>query len=327
MKLFAMVLLLATTVICHAAPQVFGDQFAGRSLEAYIEKPAVAAGYASFEAGPEGHGAAIKTLKVLTFKEVAVDANTRYRLSFHASTQSSETIEENPKLRDIAFAARSFMPVSEIRFSGKDGKPIARGNQQFKLPYAQWQAYQWEFYPPADAVSMQWSINPSDKENTVTVADAKLTAVKDFETVNINPSFDMGPFNISGWTTGMLLETSDNHVLFKADYYSTSFTFPLTEPGTYELSLNASSFGRYNALFLIFLDANGKEISRFGERPTRTRKEWIANTPEPKQHTFYLTLPPGVSRGYFLVYQSLIYEIALKRVGDEASFATFLKKK
>lgn len=326
MKLFTLLITMFLATICQAAPQVYGDKFASGHMDTYVEQATRAATFARFESGPQDRGQAITTTNVLTFKTVPVDANTRYRLSFVASTKSSETIEDNPRLSKIVFSARSFMPSCSLRFYDKDAELITSTHESFTLPYAKWHDYQWVFYPPASAVSMQWVINPSDKDNTVTVADASLKVVTDKQSLNINPTFNMGPYNLSGWDGGSLRVAEDGQVLLVADYYAISSSFPLTEPGTYRLTLNASNFGRYNAVFLIFLDAKGKEISRYGQRPGRTKKERLANPTGPHKHEFYLTPPAGTVRGNFLIYQSLVQEISLVRVGDEQSFDTFKQK-
>lgn len=304
----------------YAEQTVFGDRFTAGTLEAYFENPQAIARHASLKRMPDVEGHVLQTTGQVAFKPVPVDENTRYALTFQVKQQGCEPIEDNSRLAHAVFHGASFMPRADLHFFDKQGNKIPGESQRHMLPFGQWQQYRWVFYPPTGAVQMQWVANSNGKNVTLYLADVSLDPVKNVEAFNINPSFTLGSTNRSGWKNGSLHIDAAGEVMLNTGYYGISHSFPLAEPGTYRLYLKASSFGRYNELFVIFLDAQGKEVSRFGKRPERTRKEWLANLPEPKEHEIFFTLPEGAVRAYFLVYQSLIQEIALTRVGDEQAY-------
>lgn len=88
-------------------------------------------------------------------------------------------------------------------------------------------------------------------------------------------------------------------VALDTKYGTTSMTFPLAEPGDYEITSFSESNGYNYSLNLRFLDDNGQIIGS------------VRTSGNGKPMRF--TLPANTVRGSFLIYSSLLKEVRLVR--------------
>jgi hypothetical protein len=308
---------------------VFGDNFQRGTPEAYLENAKSLGNKVSFTAEKGVDGKVLKLTVPLSFKLVPVKDQTKYQLTFRARQQGVETIEDNPRLGELIFNCRSFLPWYRLKFYDANRKEIRTDLPVLSLPFGQWHEYVRMFYSPMNAAFMQLEVNTgSAKENTLWLANAKLASAPDEQSININPTFSYGHYNYSGWSSfngvGRLHELEGDKTVLDTGFSATSASFPLREPGTYEIRLKATGNIRNYNVFLIFTGADGKEITRIGETVGKPRK--ISSSPYVEKISYFV-LPKGAVRGYFLVYHSVLSEIRLTRVGDEGKYKELTKVK
>jgi hypothetical protein len=257
-----------------------------------------------------------------SFEWLPVTGGTKYQFSFRAKQQGAETLEENPRLSELIFNSRSFLPWCRLKFYDADRQPLNADSPSWSIPFGQWHEVKWVFYPPRHAAYMEFEIQTgSVKGTTVSLADPRLDPAPDEQAINVNPSFRYGPYNYSGWRAfndiGRLHKLDDGATVLETGFSAYSETFPLNEPGTYRWQMKATSYAqRGGPAFLVFLDADGKEIGRIGDRISKPKKELIS----------HFVLPKGVERGYFLIYHSVIEELRLTRVGCEEKYKELTRK-
>jgi hypothetical protein len=171
---------------------------------------------------------------------------------------------------------------------------------------------------PAD----YFSADTADRVQVSTVGDTQAIAIANttarlhdrtvkpstkYEAVlNVNPSFQLGPYNYSGWQNisagGKLIEREGKTIL-DTKYGSTGQKIPLPGPGTYAFSARATGNGYNSVVIVRVYDAQGKELMR-----SSTRRYG------PLQ---YFVPPKNAAYASFLVYSCLLEEVRLLRVGDE----------
>jgi hypothetical protein len=254
--------------------------------------------------------------KPTRFERMPVAEGTKYQLAFRAKQQGAETIEANPRLSELIFNSRTFLPWCRLTFYDAGGKSVGCDSPSWSIPFGEWQDYRWVFYSPAKAAFAAFEIQPGNaKGSSVNLADRRLEPAPDEQSINVNPAFACGPYNYSGWSAfndvGRLHALTNGATVLDTGFSATSATFPLNEPGTYRWFIRGSSFApRGGPAFLVFLDESGKEAGRISERIEKPKKE----------RTVYFVLPKGVVRGSFLIYHSVIEELRLTRVGGEEKF-------
>lgn len=307
-------------VVCVAtaargeAPAVFGDHFARRDAASYLAnagklKPT----QAKIRPAP-GDGGNVLTLEketVAEFKPVPVDENVKYRLSFGVRVKGVETIEENPRLSGKIFAKQSWLPTCRaLAFFDRNMKPVGPsggGTPEFGLPFGTWFDFQRVFYPPRGAAFMQLTID-TRKAATVFLRNMSLETAPDEGAINVNPVFAHGKYDYSGWGSSVgciLLERHDGRVLFDSRYGSGGESFPLQQAGAYRLFAKGTTYGGYSDVILHFVGEDGKTLSTVS----------LHTTPKGTQKDF--VLPAGTVRGRFLVYNNILEELRLTRLGEE----------
>jgi len=175
---------------------------------------------------------------------------------------------------------------------------------------------------------MQLVIVVPSKSSTVYLSDMKFSKQADEGAINVNPKFELGPDNYSGWSgfneadgAHRLYVDDDHRTILFTGFTAFSDSFPLKEPGTYKLYQKGSNHVRNNGTHLVFADASGKEIRRITGKLSRSTKELSENFYGPKESTVYFVLPKGTSRAYFWIYNTSLYELRITRVGDENTYA------
>lgn len=325
-SLIYLVILLACGSL-SADEVVFGDNFQRGTLDAYLENAKVLGDKAVMVTEKGVDGKVLKSAVPFSFKAVPVSAQTKYQLSFRGRQQGMESIEENPRLSELIFNCRSFLPWCRLKFLDTNGKEVKNDFPTQALPFGQWHEYKLVFYPPMNSALMQFEINTgASKQGTIWLANAKLAPAPDEQSINVNPTFSYGPYNYSGWSSfnspdGRLHEIEGGKTVLDTGFSATTTSFPLQEPGTYQIRLKATGNERNYDAFLIFIGADGKELSRIEEKVWKPAK----GASSYKEATSYFVLPKGTVRGYFLVYHSVLAEIRLTRVGGEEKYKELVK--
>lgn len=252
----------------------------------------------------------------LRFRTVVVTPKTKYTLSFDGSfTGDVESIEENPRFAVFTqpWQKSRVLPSREIQFLDAAGKPTGRA-PVFSMPFREKRSYTDVFYTPPDAVTLRLNIASGDGV-TFAMRNLSLETTTDEDAINVNPTFQLGPFNYSGWKNisagGKIIEMGGKTV-FDTKYGSRGTTFPLPGPGTYALSAKATGNGYNSCIKVDVFDAEGKKLM------TAVLRRY--------DQTNYFVPPKEAVSASFLVYSCMLEEVRLVRVGDENAIDTFLKK-
>lgn len=243
-------------------------------------------------------------------KLIPVNDSTKYTLTFRSSFSGGESAEENPRLD--SFMAFSYIPAvlpkRELVFYDKNKKKINTGWFASAMPFRQWREYKDIFYPPHNAAFLSVNFYSGAQDISLFIDDLKIKETEDEGAINCNPVIGKhGIYNYSGWKWpakgGKIVIMDNGKAAFDVKYGTSGTDFPLSEPGTYELTSKATANGYNSTIIIHFLDSSGKSISRLGTR--------LFGKP------FHFTIPPETVRGRFLCYSSMLEEVRLVRIGDE----------
>ncbi|HUT10494.1 MAG TPA: hypothetical protein VMY42_08360 [Thermoguttaceae bacterium] len=241
------------------------------------------------------------------FHDVKVKPSTKYTLKLEAAFQGDvESIEENPRFEIFTRLGQTStrLPSRDIRFFDAAGKPVGR-SMVYAMPFKNRRIDQDIFYTPADAASARISL-ASGKGVRLVLSQLSFAEADDEAALNVNPTFQLGPYNYSGWQSisagGQLIEREGKTIL-DTKYGSTGQMIPLSEPGTYAFSAKATANGYNSVVIVRVYDALGKELMRSSTRRYGPRT--------------YFVPPKNAAYASFLVYSCLLEEVKLLRVGNE----------
>lgn len=217
-----------------------------------------------------------------------------------------ESMEENPRFEIFSQQGQtsSRLPSREIRFFDAAGNPSGR-RLTYAMPFRKSHHYQDVFYTPDNAVTARIRLT-SGKGIRLVLSRLRLEPSVDKTTLNINPSFELGPNNYAGWpniSAGGKLIQRDGKTILDTKYGSTGQRIPLQEPGTYAFSALATGNGYNSVVIVRVYDAEDKELMRSSTRRYGPRT--------------YFVPPPEAAYVSLLVYSCLLEEVCLVRVGDE----------
>ena len=297
------------------AQMPFADGFERGTVQDYLETPGNARGITVAEAD----GTTGKCLQFargvrgqFRLAKSAVIAETKYKLSFRGKLVGDDTIETNSRLDVIQVAAGHRLPGWQIHFFDADGKPLPKPLRGAMLS-SQWRPYVSVFYPPPRAVAAQVAIDLPSDDYAVLIDAMQLDACPDEGAINCNPDFRYGPQAYTGWaslaTGALLVEGGGGKRALDTAYGSSSEPFPLREPGTYRLAAKGTVHGGFHTVDLRLYDENGTLI--------KTRS--LTATPAGASSDF--VLPEGTVAGSLLVYNHLLEEVRLVRMGDKSKLA------
>ncbi len=290
-----------------AMAQPVGDGFAGRMDQYLVDAARLPADRVSLvpARGMKGKKA-LRVAKEASaqFIDIPVDERTKYMLTLNARFDGGESAEENPHFLRFASpgGARPVVSTRELIFLNEQKVPIH--TTRIGLPYRESTPYTDVFYPPAKAKFLRLRFTAAMDDVVLFVDDIKLAKAPDEGAINANPVLGKyGPQDYSGWLNfangASMVTLPDGTIAMDTKYGTTGMTFPISEPGAYELSVISESNG-YNYSFLLrFVDENNKstgQVSAWGHgRPIR------------------FNLPPNTVRGQFLVYSSILKEARVVR--------------
>ena len=241
------------------------------------------------------------------FRDVVVKPATKYTLKLDAAFEGDvESIEENPRFEVFARLGHTSprLPSREIRFVDAAGKSTGKA-LVYSMPFKNRRTYQDVFYTPRDAASARIGL-ASGKGIRLVLSQLKLEETADEASLNVNPAFQLGPVNYSGWQNisagGQLIER-DGKPILDTKYGSTGQIIPLPGPGTYAISAKATSNGYNSVVILRVYDAHGEKLMQASTRRYGPRT--------------YFVPPKNAVTASFLVYSCLLEAVRLIRVGDE----------
>ena len=200
----------------------------------------------------------------VSFKPASVTPNTKYTLRFDGSfTGEVESMEDNPRFAVFAQPRQKsgVLPSREIQFldvAGEPtGKPLIRS-----MPLRENHSYTDVFYTPPNAVALRLHI-ASGAGVTLAMRHLSLETTADENALNINPAFQLGPLNYSGWqniSAGGKIVTMEGKTVFDTKYGSRGTTFPVPGAGTYALSAKATANGYNSCVKVDLFDNEGKKL-------------------------------------------------------------------
>ncbi len=299
---------LCVVFVATPAPAVspFGDGFVSGQASDYLDGafPPDRVYIAAFNGANALHVADSR----VPFKQIAVTPGTKYSLSLDGSfTGDVESIEENPRFAIFAqpWQKNAVLPFREIQFLDAAGTVTGR-TLVFSMPVRSRHTYVDVFYTPPDAVALRLAVVSGDGV-TLVLQNLSLRTTIDEGAINVNPTFELGPLNYSGWQNisagGQLLEI-EGKTVFDTKYGSRGTAFPLPSPGTYALSAEATGNGYNSCVKVDVFDAEGKKL--------------MSAVLRRYEQTNYFVPPRQAASASLLVYSCLLEEVRLVRVGDES---------
>jgi len=310
--------LLGLLLLCVSFPlqagSPYGDGFAGGNVNDYVEG-AFAREKVTI-APVDNVNALVLVGTRANLKPVAVRPNTKYTLSFEGSFRGDvESLEENPRFAVFAQPGQrsQVLPSRTIRFLDAAGKAVGQP-RTLSVPARRKHTYTDVFYTPRNAATLRLDI-ASGEGVAFSLRKLKLEETPDEGAININPGFDLGPLNYSGWQRisagGRLIEV-DGKTILDTKYGSRGTAFPLPGPGTYALSAKATGNGYNSCVKADIFDAEGKKLMSSVLRRYGQAKHFVP--------------PKEAVSASFLVYSCLLEDVRLIRVGDEEAIGSLLKR-
>jgi len=301
---------LAVSLTAGTASAAVGDGFAQDDLSHYLQNAGRAGtGTITLEKAEGLRGQRMLVIRGATsaaLQRMPVKGDTKYSLKMRGRMEGPETIEENPIFDAmLRYNSRSVViPRRQIRFYDANQKLIR--SVHVGMPFGQWHDYEDVFYTPSNAAEMEISFLLDKPELVLMVEDIQLAPAEDEGAINCNPVFGKrGLYNYSGLGTyapGSKLVTMDNGVVvFDARYGSNTDTFPILEPGQYEISARAWINGYAPTIQLYVSDENNKLLAQVR----------CSISADGKVNSF--VMPEGARYGRILMRSVLVEEIRLVR--------------
>lgn len=251
----------------------------------------------------------------IRFKDVAVRPNTKYTLSLDGSFSGDvESIEENSRFEIFTRPGQvsPVLPSRRIEFLDAAGQSLASA-LKYAMPFRKKHTYTDVFYTPGNAATLRLHVASGDGVAFL-LRDLKLAETADEGSINVNPTFRLGPRNYSGWQRisagGQIIEL-DGRTVIDTKYGSRGTAFPLPGPGTYALSAKATGNGYNSCVQVHVFDTKGKTLLKVSTRQYGPPS--------------YFVPPNGAVTASFLVYSCLLEEVRLVRIGDESAIDTLTK--
>jgi hypothetical protein len=244
--------------------------------------------------------------------DMSVRPHVKYKLTLTSSFSGDvESIEENPHFEIFTHlgSVSPVLPSRKLEFLTAEGETID-SSLQYAMPFRDEHVYQDMFYSPDEAAYLRVHIASGDGVR-LSVHNLMLEEAADESAVNVNPSFELGPMNYSGWKNiarGGKIITHKGTIVFDTKYGSRGQAFPLQGPGTYALSAEAESNGYNSCVQVHLFDAEGELLLKVSTREYGPAR--------------YFVPPPEAVTASLLVYSCLLEEVRLVRVGDENKINT-----
>ncbi len=253
------------------ANPIHTQSFDTEQPEAYLES--VVEGVTTVQTEDGGMCLALPAeLRVSTMKAMPVTPETTYKLTFLARTDRSDTVESNDRAHmEMLQSYGRFLPMYELLFFDSDGEQIQRSGRGFggSILTSDWYAYSLAFQPPPETAAVKIRFSP--RNSPLYIDNLEIVSIDD-GTINVNPEFEYGELNYSGWRPardGRLYTRPDGKTVFKSGYGGVSPFFPLRETVTYQLYARGQRQTTNGWLSLTYYDAEGKRLGdRFLLRPT-----------------------------------------------------------
>ncbi|MEA2012150.1 MAG: hypothetical protein U9O87_03570 [Verrucomicrobiota bacterium] len=311
---FSLLSLTAKDEVCE---EIIGDGFEKEKINYYFEK-AVPKGVTLESNINDKQGQRVIFKQGITgsfrFKKIPIKPKLKYKLTFKAKVIGDDVIEKNPRIDTVQVVSKNILWRWAILFFDTDGKSIPRPIQATHLCLVsnQWKEYTSVFHSPPKAAYMQLIFNNYNLANGMELDNIEFGLCPDEGAINCNPDFRYGSHNYAGWKEilrgGLLLDNEKDKYLFDTAYGSVGEKFPLSSDGTYRLYARGTRNGRYSVVNIFFNDINGKYLKTITVR----------GTPEGKYVDF--VLPSKTTSAYFRVYNHLLTEVRLTKIGDKPMF-------
>ncbi len=263
-KMLSLLLILCGSIRGAETAGIYGDSFKKKDPEAYFVNAKGLKTRAVFLEKENGKYVFQSPIAFM-FQEVPVKADIKYRLTFSAAQEGAETLEKNPGMAQKIFAHReNVFPVCRLQFFDKDKKRLPTDAAFFAIPFGEMKTQDFIFYAPPRAESMRLTFGVP-KGVRLSIADVSLKEETEEKTLNINPKFELGPYNYSGISAfndkaGRLLADESGKTQLFTGFYAVTNRFPLKNAGTYLLTLRGNGYNRNRVdSILTFYDAAWKK--------------------------------------------------------------------
>ncbi len=235
----------------------------------------------------------------IVMKRVPVKDSVKYRLSFRAKIDGPDTVEDNPQLEYLFYEydkAAKGKPLSgwRLEFYDKNGKRIARSFSLFwnVVFRGAWNRYEEIFYPPPGAVAFSVIFtNNANPDNVMLVDDLKLETAEE-GTLNINPEFNCGKYNFSGYNyvknVKIVEYAKGKFALDNRNGWCIMDPVPVTPGVEYEISATIHSQEKTGRLYVWCCDGRLKKVSQLKQ---------VLRVAPPKEETktIRFIVPEGIS--------------------------------
>jgi len=238
----------------------------------------------------------------LALKPIKVQPLKKYKLTMRAAIDAADTIEINDRLPEFATVSRgNSFAGCEFHFldtEGKnvfftlDGKDRFEGTRKIKaqsinVVTRKHHDYVFVFYAPPMAETLHINLTPRKRRLLVEKLSLE---VEDAEgTINCNPDFRYGDFNLSGWSPGpegRLFRRPNGTTVLKCGSASTSSVFLVDDELRYSFLCKGVGYDKKSGkVIVLFFDENGTELGHthlFWDRDMQEGATKAALKPIPK---------------------------------------------
>ena len=213
------------------------------------------------------------------------------------------------------FAHReNVFPVCRLQFFNRGKKRVPSDAAFFAIPFGKMKEHVFLFRAPPGAESMRLSFSVP-KGVRLSLSDVCLREETEGKTLNINPRFELGPYNYSGISafndkSGRLIADRNGRTHLFTGFYAVTNRFPLKSEGPYLLKVRGSGYYKKRVdSILTFYDAAWKKT---GTSPV------IRLTPQNQETlVFRFVRPPQAAYASVTIYHATISEISIVREEEE----------
>lgn len=220
-------------------------------------------------------------------KSFDVKPRTRYLLSYDWKVSGPcRDFAEDPEGRSKVYDYRGSEYASECLYFG--GGLAEKCVERMALVPGKEGRMRHEFYTLSDTTKIRVDVRPP-KGCKASVGNISLDEVTSAPTLNVNPDFELGPYNYSGVSgrndnAVVLLKAPSGKTALHGGFFVYLAKTPVRPQGRYNLEMKAQGWHRKHRMdgFFVFLDADGKrvfrsEIPRYSRKKGKERESLVKN--------------------------------------------------
>ena len=232
---------------------------------------------------------------------IRVEPGKKHELSFAGRTDSRYSVEENARIRLMAFGPA--ISHVRIRFLDGQGKELKQADIEVPIITQSFTNYVRVFYPPAGAQSLSVALLPGEEGVRVSVRDMKLCADlqgKEAACINVHPDFEKGDLNFYGYRSGYgggFYTKPDGKTVWNSGFTGATPSFPVKGNTFYDFSCRGKN-GQPKAF--IYLQCYNAQ----SDKPFKTIKYGVSE----KGEVTPFKMPAGAVSAQLTCYYVIIEE-------------------